>query len=85
MVSLALKPVTPNLDLIPNLLAVSTFTRNVILMNQSEIFWSTPMSCHVSPLYPPGRRGSLHDKTLAAPSPPKRKCPDLKVILSFLG
>ena len=43
MVSLVLKPITPNLDLIPNLLAVLTFTRNAILINQSEIFWSAPM------------------------------------------
>lgn len=34
MTSLVLKSMIPNLDLIPNLTAVSTFTTNVILINQ---------------------------------------------------
>ena len=38
-----LKPMIPNLDLIPNLTAVLTFTRNVILINQFRIFWSAPI------------------------------------------
>ena len=37
MVSLVLMPIITNLDLIPNLTAVSTFPRNVILINQFRI------------------------------------------------
>lgn len=43
MASLALKPMIPNLDLIPKLNTASTFTINVILINESGIFWSVPM------------------------------------------
>ena len=43
MVSLVLKPMKPNLDLISNPTAVSTVTRNVILINWSGIFWSAPI------------------------------------------
>ena len=39
MASLVLSPTVPNLDLIPNLTTVCTVTRNVILINQSGIFW----------------------------------------------
>lgn len=41
MASLVLKPMKPNLDLIPKLIVISTFTTNVILINQYVIFWST--------------------------------------------
>ena len=37
MVSLVLMPIITNLDLIPNLTAVSTFPSNVILINQFRI------------------------------------------------
>lgn len=37
-----LKPMISNLDLIPDLIAVSTSRRNIILINQYEIFWSMP-------------------------------------------
>ena len=37
MVSLVLMPIITNLDLIPNLTAVSTFLRNVILISQFRI------------------------------------------------
>ena len=43
MVSLVLKPMTPNLDLISNITAVLTVTRNVILINWSGIFQSAPI------------------------------------------
>ena len=41
----------PNPDLIPGLIAVLTFPRNVILTNQFGIFWSTPS--HLGPLCSP--------------------------------
>ena len=37
MVSLVLMPIITNLDLIPNLTAVSAFLRNVILISQFRI------------------------------------------------
>ena len=43
MASLVLKPRIPNLDLIPDLIAASTSPRNTRFINQSGIFWSTPM------------------------------------------
>ena len=61
MASFVLKPMIPNLYLMPNLTAVSVFTRNGILTNQSGIFWSAPIEVIglVGPLYPQGRRGDL--------------------------
>lgn len=44
MASLVLNPTIPNLDLKPDLIAVSTFSRNVILIGQSGIFQAAPMS-----------------------------------------
>lgn len=43
MVSLVPKPVIPNLVLLPDLIAVSTSPRNIVLIYQCGIFWSTPM------------------------------------------
>lgn len=43
MESLVLKPTTPKLDLIPDLTAISTFSRNVILISESGIFRSLPI------------------------------------------
>ena len=43
MESLVLKPTTAKLDLIPDLTAVSTFSRNVILIGESGIFGSLPI------------------------------------------
>lgn len=43
MASLVLKSMILNLDLIPDLTAVSTSPRKVILVGQSEIFWSALM------------------------------------------
>lgn len=37
------KPMIPHLDLIPDLIAVLTFTRNVIFISQFGIFWSALM------------------------------------------
>ena len=52
IMSLVPKPMMPSLDLIPYLIAVLTFTRNIILINLSRIFWSEPMRiCHIGPLY----------------------------------
>lgn len=48
-VSLMLKPMIPNLDLICKLIAAMSFTRNVISINPFGIFLSTP--------FPIGRRG----------------------------
>ena len=90
MASIFLKPMVPNLDLIPDLIAVSTFTGNVILISQFGSFWSAIIIiCHMDPLHSPphpaaGRRCSLHDETLAVTSPHRRRCPGLKIILSIL-
>lgn len=45
----------PILDWIPDLIAVSTFPRSIILINQSRIFWSSTSKviCPVDPLHPP--------------------------------
>lgn len=43
MESFVLKPMMPNLDLIPDLIAHLTCSRNIILIGQSEISWSVPM------------------------------------------
>lgn len=40
MASLVLKPVLPNLDLIPDVIAVSAPPGNIIFINQCGIFWS---------------------------------------------
>lgn len=48
-VSLMLKPMIPNLDLIRKLIAAMSFTRNVISINPFGIFLLTP--------FPIGRRG----------------------------
>lgn len=53
MVSLVLKLMIPNLDLIPNLTVVLIFLQNVILINQLGIFLSAPMRrCHVGSFHP---------------------------------
>lgn len=53
MLSLMLKPITPNQDSIPGLIAVSIFTRNVILKSleftgqapvRSEVTWVLSLS-----------------------------------------
>lgn len=55
MVSLVLKPMTPNLDFIPDLIAISVSPRNVHLINQSGIFWPALMKSSVAwaLLHPP--------------------------------
>ena len=47
MASLVLKPMIPNLDLIPDLTAVSAFPRNVTLIHYSGTFWSALMRSSV--------------------------------------
>lgn len=47
LISLELTPI-PNLDLIPDLIVLLTFPRNVILINHSGIFWSAPMMYSVT-------------------------------------
>ena len=73
------------LDLIPDLMEVSTFPRNLILINQSGIFWSsTPCSLSQGPKR---KKRHLHNKTLLFPSHPKEdlfRPPGLKRISSFL-
>lgn len=55
IVSLVPKPMMPSLDLIPYLIAVLTFTRNIILINLSRIFWSEPMRLPYWPSLSPPR------------------------------
>ena len=81
MVSLVLKPMTPNQGLIPDL------TRNVKLINQFGIFWAVPkkyLSCGPSPVPAPQPEEA---NTHAIPSCPlsRKRWPDLKLILSFLA
>ena len=73
------------LDLIPDLMEVSTFPRNLILINQSGIFWSST-ACSLSQ-GPKWKKRHLHDKTLLFPSLPKEdlfRPSGLKRISSFL-
>lgn len=69
-----LKPVLPNRDLIPNLIAVLTYTKNVI----NQLVLNFPFSTNGNlPLgsspHTRGSRVSLHDKTLAVPPRSKKK------------
>ena len=79
MVSLVLKP------MILNLMAISTSPRNIILINQSGIFWSIPRRQSgmwtLSISY--RRRGNLYDKNRYCYLSHKR-CPSIKIIYSFL-
>lgn len=43
MVSLALKPMIPNLGVIPDQVAGPASPQNLNLISQSEMSWSTPM------------------------------------------
>ena len=64
---------------------VSTFPRNLILINQSGIFWSST-ACSLSQ-GPKWKKRHLHDKTLLFPSHPKEdlfRPSGLKRISSFL-
>ena len=47
MVLLVLKPMIPNLDLIYDLTAVSSYPRNVLLVNPSGKFWAASMKSSV--------------------------------------
>lgn len=63
-----------------DLIAALNFTRNIILINQSEIFWSTPRRSSVTwaTKFHQVRRGNLHDKVLAIPFAQKWWCPGIK-------
>ena len=54
MVSLVLMPIITNLDLIPNLTAVPTFPRNVIIINQfrMSLVRINGVICYIGPPYP---------------------------------
>ena len=39
----ALKSLIPNLDLVPDSITILTYPRNITLIDQSGIFWSTLM------------------------------------------
>ena len=54
MVSLVLMPIITNLDLIPNLTAVPTFPRNVIIINQfrMSLVRINEVICYIGPPYP---------------------------------
>ena len=90
MVSLMLKPIVQNLDLIMGLIAVSTFPRNVTLIGQSGIFWSSTkmdMWTRATPLPPQ----PVEDEVISMINPclipsqfPKSWCPGFKITLYFL-
>lgn len=82
----------PNLNLIPDLIAVLTFPSNIILVKPPGLFLSSTSKviCHVFPLHPPPlhyreRRGSLHGKNLSRFSSSKKRSPGPNIILSFLS
>ena len=79
----------PNLDLTPDLIVVSTFLGNVILINQSGIFWASTSKviCYVDPLcylpllpYNPNCMVNF----LAIPSPSKGDALVKKIIFHFV-
>lgn len=82
------KLMIPNLDLIPNLFAVSASPRNVILTNQSEIFWSTisKVICYMGPFHPLKKEEAIcMMKTFPFLfSPQKVMSPGPNIIPSFL-
>ena len=92
MASLVLKSMIPHLDLIPDLIAVSTSPRSII--NQSGIFClsTTKVICHKCPLScpyptPHRKRGNLPDKKplpFSAP-PPKRFWSKNHTFFSFVN
>ena len=68
------KPRIPNLDLMPDLIAGSSSLRNVILIDQAEIFWSSTnkVISHVGPLHPPEEEEAIcMIKHLSFPFPAK--------------
>ena len=77
MAVLVLKAHDTKPRLISDLIAVSASPQNVILINQSGIFWSGTSKeiCHLGTLRPYEKRGSLRDKTSSfstpTPTPPK--------------
>ena len=74
MASLVLKPMIPNLDLMPYLIAVSAFTRSVTLINQYGIFWSAPVrqSATWALSIPQEEEAVCMIKPLLFPFPPRR-------------
>lgn len=68
MVSLLLKkPLIPNLDLLPDLIAVSSFPRHRIFIYQSGISWlyTSKVVCQIGPLHhPPHKKAIYMIKTL---------------------
>ena len=67
-VRLALKPVTPNLDVTPDLHVVSTLPRTITLVSQSGIFWSSTNNA----VSPSEGKGNLYDPNPAVSFPPKQ-------------
>lgn len=67
MESLLLSPTLSNQDLIANLLAVSNFSRNIVLSGESAIFWEQQWG-HLPhrPSHPPSEDGVL---SLPHPTP----------------
>lgn len=88
MASLVLKLMVQNLDLMRDLIAVLTFSRNASFINQCGIFVSGPQWGHLShgPLRPgEGEEAICMMKPLPfLPRPPKI-CPGLKIIVSFFS
>ena len=77
-------PMMPSLDLILDLVAVSTLPRNVILtsgiVTTKEVICMWALSIHA----PDPRRGNMHDKSFDDPFPPKRRYPDLEITFFLL-
>ena len=91
--ALVLKLMIPNLNLIPDLIAVMLFPRNVILTNLFRIFSTSEVICHMGPFHPSQKeKNNPHNKkktktktkTKTLPFAPKR-CPGLKISFSFFA
>lgn len=88
MSELMLKSMIPNPDLTPDLIAVSATPRNVILFNQSVIFFGQYQWSNLSWVSSPSsteRRGNLCNENLCFSLPSKRRCPGLKIHISFVN
>lgn len=77
MVLPMLKPMIANRDLTPDLTAVLTFIRKVILISQCGIFWSSTSKVSLTrtikmpPLQPQRKKGQSAFKALVGSCPPK--------------
>lgn len=77
-----------NLDLKPDLIAVSTSPGNIILINKYGIFWpsTSHVICHMSPVYHPhqGKKKAVSMMKTFSFTSPKKRCPGPKPMFFLL-